>query len=259
MKENDNTRVYIITHKEFNMLYPKNYMPIQVGKNNTKLELPYESDDSGDNIAFKNPNYCELTGIYWILKNCNLKEYIGIVHYRRYISKNTLIKKLIDGKSINKILKKYDIILPNKFFFPRKVWNNYYEAGSGKEIDLIKLKNIITTDYPDYIDAFNKIVNSNSASYCNMLITSKVLFKEYHEWLFEVLSKLEKKVDLSNYTKSEARIYGYLSEILLNVWVEKKGLKIKYLPILFTDYNFKDEIKWKLKMIKGRIWGLRHV
>ena len=36
----------------------------------------------------KTANYCELTGIYWAWKNLDA-DYIGLVHYRRYISNKT--------------------------------------------------------------------------------------------------------------------------------------------------------------------------
>ena len=48
---------------------------------------------------------------------------------------------------------------------------------------------------------------------------------EYCEWIFGVLFKLEsqnmeKKIDTN-------RLYGFLSEILFDVWVEHKGLKVR--------------------------------
>ena len=64
----------------------------------------------------------------------------------------------------------------------------------------------------------------------------------------------KKNTDLGNYTPAEARIYGYLSELLLNVWVSKNQLKVKYLPMIKKDNSFKDLIKSKVKFFsKGRI------
>ena len=34
---------------------------------------------TGDHISSKNPNYCELTGLYWAWKNLDC-EYIGLCH-----------------------------------------------------------------------------------------------------------------------------------------------------------------------------------
>lgn len=57
------TEVYVISHKEYKMPQDKIYCPLQVGK--APQITGYLRDDSGENIASKNPNYCELTGQYW--------------------------------------------------------------------------------------------------------------------------------------------------------------------------------------------------
>lgn len=42
-------------------------------------------------------------------------------------------------------------------------------------------------------------------------------FNEYCEFVFSVLSKVEKQIDISNYSVQEARVFGYLSELLINI------------------------------------------
>lgn len=206
-----NCSIFIITHKVFNMKYPDNYIPLQVGKCNTNLSLPYLADDTGMNIAEKNSNYCELTGMYWIWKNYELSDYIGLVHYRRFFKTGFLNNKILSEGMIGNYMKNVDIILPKKFYFPRIVWKNYFEAGCGKEKDLIALKDIIKNEYEDYFKSFEKVMNSYSVSYCNMFITTKDYFKKYSNWLFEVLEKMERITDISQYNKAEARIYGWIS------------------------------------------------
>ena len=63
--------------------------------------MGYVGDDTGDNISYKNPFYCELTGMYWLWKNykCDI---IGICHYRRFFLENT---ELITKDYIENILK----------------------------------------------------------------------------------------------------------------------------------------------------------
>ena len=61
-----------------------------------------------------------------------------------------------------------------------------------------------------------------------MFIMDKKLFNEYAKWVFFILEELEKQVDISNYNDYNKRIYGFLSERLFNVWIEKhQELKIK--------------------------------
>ena len=64
-----------------------------------------------------------------------------------------------------------------------------------------------------------------------MMICKKKKFDEYCHWLFDILFEVEKRTDITNYTVAEARIYGYLSEILLNVWVDYKRLKVKHCDV----------------------------
>ena len=78
-------------------------------------------------------------------------------------------------------------------------------------------------------------MNFNANSYCNMFIMKRDNFDKYCEWLFYILFELEKETDLTGYTASEARIYGYLSERLLNVWVKQNNLKLKYCRMLLTE------------------------
>ena len=66
-------------------------------------------------------------------------------------------------------------------------------------------------------------MHSKSASFCNMAVMKKDDFDKYCKWLFELLEKYESRVDLSGYTKQEQRIYGFMSEFLLNVWIKKEN------------------------------------
>ena len=60
--------VYVVTHKKFSMIPEKNYKTILVGAYKGHI-FGDCYDDEGNNISKKNPNYCELTGAYWIWKN----------------------------------------------------------------------------------------------------------------------------------------------------------------------------------------------
>ncbi|HCK0351048.1 TPA: DUF4422 domain-containing protein, partial [Klebsiella pneumoniae] len=60
--------------------------PLHVGKANSYNEIGCPGDDTGDNISFKNPFYCELTAHYWVWKNEELADYVGFMHYRRHLN-----------------------------------------------------------------------------------------------------------------------------------------------------------------------------
>lgn len=95
--------VYVITHKYLTDTINKlGYKYLYVGAYKQKERRDgYCYDDVGDNISIKNNTYCELTGLYWMWKNCK-DEYKGLVHYRRFFTSNSLsanIKYFLDEKN----------------------------------------------------------------------------------------------------------------------------------------------------------------
>lgn len=90
-----NIKIIVATHKKYKMPVDEIYLPMHVGADG-KESLGYIKDNSGDNISYKNPYFCELTGLYWAWKNINA-DYIGLVHYRRHfiMKKNQKINSKI--------------------------------------------------------------------------------------------------------------------------------------------------------------------
>lgn len=120
----------VAAHKQFPMPNKDGYMPVLVGATrNYKPEISYQRDDDGENISVKNPNYNELTAVYWAWKNLKNVDAIGLVHYRRFFfdSKPYSLENVISIKKVNQLLQKYDVILPKK--------RNYYI-----ETNVIKLR-----------------------------------------------------------------------------------------------------------------------
>lgn len=235
-----NSKVFVVAHKKFNCPAIKNYSPLLVGNKDFNIKGAYR-DNTGDNIANKNANYCELTGLYWIWKNyVGSEKWLGLVHYRRYFSTTSIFGNhifFLNDKKIKKILSNKDCILPIPLKLNTTVAKNYYKNGDGKLKDLKTTEYVIKKLYPEYLEAFREVIEGNKASYCNMMIMSRKYFNSYCAWLFDILFQVERKTDLTNYSKSEKRIYGYLSEILLNVWVRKNKLRIQYMPVIFTEEN----------------------
>ena len=99
-REND-VKIFIAYHKDAQRIKSDILTPIHVGRaiapEIVKNQLQdMIGDDTGDNISYKNPNYCELTALYWAWKNCDA-DYIGFMHYRRHLSFN-LNTKFIDNR-----------------------------------------------------------------------------------------------------------------------------------------------------------------
>lgn len=227
---NKKIEIYIAIHKKARVLQKNGYIPIQVGAEG-KENLGYLRDNTGDNISCKNPNYCELTALYWIWKNSNA-DIVGLVHYRRYFFNGFFTKnmeKAISEEKISNYLSKYDIILPKPYYTGKNTVEQQY--GIDHNIgDYEKLRDIIKENTPDYLEAFDIVSKRRYFYNFNMFVMNKILFDEYAKWVFDVLFELEKYVDISEYSDYNKRIYGFLSERLFNVWIEKnKNLKIKTL------------------------------
>lgn len=234
----ESKKIFVVTHKKFRPPEDSLYLPIQVGKYFTHTDLCYISDDTGINIAEKNKNYCELTALYWIWKNIDKYDYVGICHYRRYFTKCGFMLKhkyFLKETDLDKYFDEYDIIVPWKIYRKKNTVREFYGLCEGRIQDLQILEKIVMEKYPEYLPAYKKIMDGKEAFYCNMFITSKSILNRYCEWLFDILDEAEKRCDLSGYSPQEARIFGYMSELLLNVWVEKENLKYKEVPVVNTE------------------------
>ena len=126
------TKILVCCHKKGDFPSDNIYIPIHCGKAISNVELNIQEDNRGDNISSKNPNYCELTALYWAWKNLKNVNYIGLVHYRRffdfssrfvekeisYVNEYQLIGERINNqKEFVSIFCKYDIILPKRKVF----------------------------------------------------------------------------------------------------------------------------------------------
>ena len=156
-------KIIIATHKQYWMPDDPMYLPIHVGAAG-KESIGYQRDDEGDNISAKNPNYCELTGLYWAWKNLKA-DYIGLAHYRRHYSNGKLFgdkkEKVISNKEMEKKLNGTDILLPK----PRNYWietnyDQYVHAHHAEDLDATR--EIIAEQCPEYLQAYDQVMKKTS-------------------------------------------------------------------------------------------------
>lgn len=224
--------IYIIAHKEFEQPKIHGYKSLMVG-NGKSHSFGDCFDNVGENISYKNKNYCELTGMYWIWKNCK-DDYVGICHYRRYFSKSLCIDRIATENEFLCKLRKYDIIVP----FARKLKmtvREQYCRNSGNEKDLDIVRNTLLKKYPDYVNDFDEVMEGKTVYFFNMLVTKKELYDNYCEWLFDILFDVEKQIDLSKYNLYQKRVFGFLGERLLNIWVRHNQLEIFEMGVVNTQ------------------------
>ncbi len=216
-----NIKILVAAHKNYEMPQDQNlYLPIFVGKElHPDVNHTFQGDNTGENISVKNAHYNELTAIYWAWRNLDA-EAIGLVHYRRYLSLNKQknLATILTQQQAESLLQNHDIILPKKRnYYIESNYAHYVHAHHAEPLDLAR--KIIARDYPDYVVAFDEVMQRKSAHMFNMFIMKQQPFNEYCQWLFDILAKVEQNLDISDYNQYEARVYGFISERLLDVWL----------------------------------------
>lgn len=247
-----NIKILVASHKPGYVYCDDIYTPIQVGKELSPYNIENMiGDNTGDNISTKNPMYCELTALYWAWKNLKGIDYIGLCHYRRYFD----FHKQIPSYSPHTYLKTKDIESIN-YSIPLKVTKELKDGKiiiskhqTGRESlytqyclkhisdDLRTLQETVKSETdPRYIQAFKKVMRNNKFSPYNMFIMPWPEFEKYCTWLFSILKNVEAKIDTSHYNNIQKRIYGYMAERLINIYIEANNLKTKEYPIIsFID------------------------
>lgn len=244
-------KIVVAAHKLYEMPTDLMYVPIQVGKVISKVKLPYVGDNTGDNISKKNPYYCELTAMYWAWKNLNA-DYIGLAHYRRHFCVNSWFvgttknkkKNIMTFEKAQQLLSKHDVILPKKRYYWIETLKSHYDHTHQIK-DLNATRVVVKELYPSYLQSFEKIMKKRSAHMFNMFIMRRDLFNSYCEWLFHILMNLEKRIDISNYSPYEARVFGYISELLLDVWLDVNHVSAVEMPVMFMERQ-----NWAKKIYK---------
>lgn len=232
--------IYVATHTKIDntRITEPCYKYLHVGAANHPEYLGYICDNSGrDNISVKNPYYCELTGLYWMWKNAPEQKYIGLCHYRRFPSRHRFglnpYKEILTQKEILKKFQNADILLPKKRI--KNKYNSY--CSTEEELHNCKpykyIAKAIAADCPEYLDNLKKTFMAKRMCFANIFISSREILNAYCEWLFRLLFMIEK--DIQGENNELLREYGYLSEWMLNVWVQHNKLKVNYIPIIFTE------------------------
>ena len=271
-------------HKKFFDYKDDIIVPIQVGAKKSKESLKYLKDSSKNNISEKNESFCELTAIYWMWKNVDanfygmmhyrrylsfenrfiyklkriiyifsrifylkqiidkldMKELFQIKIYNEKVMKKEIIKM---SKNVINEIQKYDIILPKKEIFNKSVYAQYKSAHIIEHLD--KLLEIIKEEYPKMYPYYEKKIKKGKEIYpLNIFIMKKQYFYKYSEFVFDVLFKLERKIEvpLDSYQK---RVFGFLSERMMLPFVEylkdKDNVRIKEGTVLCLERKEKNE------------------
>lgn len=237
--------------------------PIQVGAEAAKSRIPgMLHDDEGDNISCKNAMYCETTALYWAWKNLpqNDGDYIGLFHYRRYMSfsqtrfktnffGDALFDRLDDDaardinltdKAIAEAVRGCDVVTtePGAFVGNPTMEQQWDKSWQNNPADLRLLREIVDELSPEMVPAYDKYMASRKGYFCNMFIMRRSVFDDYCKWMFGVLEEHERRADYSSYDATSYRISGYLAERLTGIYItylKSKGARVKELQRAFFE------------------------
>ncbi len=224
-------KIVVATHKQYQMPRDEMYFPLYVGaagkltEDGLPLDLGFARDDSGDNISYRNSNFGTQTGLYWAWKNLN-SEYKGLVHYRRHfvgrkLDRKNMIASVITYDEIKPLLKQYKVFVPKKrYYVIETLYSHYAHTHDERHFQLVE--RIIENDCPDYMKAYHRVMKRRWGYMFNMMILRNELMDDYCSWLFNILFQIVDKVDTTDMSAFDKRFCGRISEILFDVWIEKK-------------------------------------
>lgn len=280
-------KIAVACHKPSELPNNPIYCPVQVGSALAKKRMEgMLHDDEGDNISEKNPSYCELTAQYWAWKNLDA-DYLGLCHYRRFLTfaegdfkrneRNQICAGFIDDynkkrfgledeERMHEVIEQYDCVVGElesipKINTPHGKQKTVYLHWAKHDRDLINVHDldrmieIVDERYPQYSKEMHAYLNGKVFLGYNVFVMKRALFDEMCSFEFDVLSRLERDVDMSHYSQMRTRIYGFMAEILYSVYVyhlENAGYRVKHLPLVY--FNVTDPLpSYILKPIEGAI------
>ena len=248
MSSSEKVKLYVISHSEEDIREIRNddvYTPLFVGRNG-KENFGFASDDSFEgNISFKNKDYCELTGLYWMWK-ASEADIIGLCHYRRYFKGKD--GNLIEKEEILDYLSDYDMIVPKRSdLIKGSYWETYEDHYLYKALEITR--DVLKELSPEFLETFESMLNQSSFSNYNMFIAKKEIISPYCEWVFPLLEEVENRIDVEEYP----RVFGLITEAIFNVWIEYNKLNIKEVPIYYlgNDLRLKMALSNNLILRKG--------
>lgn len=231
-------KIIVCYHKPFKFITNEVYLPIHVGRTLSKLKLPIQGDDTGDNISNLNNLYCELTGLYWAWKNIDA-DYIGLCHYRRFFTfennklKNLIHKGYVKIQNIKGVFSKYpssyshkdEIIVNNEHLLIDKAYN-----ASGK-IKKFLTKNpntlIIALKPVDFGFTNNQMLFSSVGGKFHLEIVRKIIAEKYPN-LLDLYEKelLSNKLHFANMSVCSKKIIDEYCTFLFTILQEHSRIVI---------------------------------
>ena len=246
-------KIIVCCHKRDVMAAQDPYLPVHVGKALSNLELGIQAGNDGENISTKNRSYCELTGMYWVWKNLHNIDVVGLCHYRRYFDFHNQCDGVLPDTTFKTAdFDKTDLSIPAEIieqmhngeayvakprYFRQSVYMNYCLAHISDDIRTLE-RHIMTTQPENICQAWFEYMHGGcQLRHYNMFIMTWADFDRYCSWLFPLLEEMEHQIDIKHYSPVQGRIFGYMAERLMNVWLLANKFILHERPVVWFNDN----------------------
>jgi hypothetical protein len=255
---NKSAKFFIATHRDV-ILPPRentSFNPIGCGGYVPLHDLAY-MDNTKDNISEKNKHYSELTGWYWIWKNAEPVDIIGLCHYRRYFNLNPRINiggkmsiatnpypeivELLTQKTMVDaavgLLNVADVIVPKRKQLEESIADQYcrchYQDDWRLFLDALQATNPNLYKHRKLFDQVRYLVP------WNMMVSHWSFFTNYMDTLFSILTWIENRRPFRT-EPYQRRVPAFLAERFFTLYLTVTAPKIIEAPVVFLpDENAK--------------------
>ena len=160
------------------------------------------------------------------------------------------------------MLGKYEIFVPTpQHYFIETLYSHYAHTHYAEHLDATRA--VLSERCPEFLDSYDKVLNQTHGYMFNMVIMDRAHFNIYCTWLFDILEELEKRIDDSLLDAFEGRLYGRISEIIFNVWLDRQvetgaisTSSIKVLPLVYIEKV--DWIKKGASFLKAKFFHKKY-
>lgn len=201
---------------------PDYVFPIQAGTACCDVRVANLADNTGEHISDRNGNYCELTVLYWMWKNKMVLggsadgekgQYYGLCQYRRRFDFNEDdFLRLTDND--------VDVVLPYPLPYEPDINAHHerYIKGMDWHVALQALEEL----QPEYAEVFPEILRQQYLYNYNLILAKKNILREYCEWLFPILFRIE-ELSVPKECMRNDRYIGYLGETFETLYFMKNA------------------------------------
>ena len=201
---------------------PDEIFPVHAGASIDTFALAEIRDNGGENISVKNKNYSELTVLYWMWKNklCvtgtedgEADQYFGLAQYRRVLMfSDDDMTRIVDND--------VDAILP--YPMPYEPDIEVHHKRYLKDEDWDAVLRALEELQPAYADDLPGVLAQQWLYNYNIILAKKGVLREYCEWLFPILERVE-EYSVPKGVDRQDRYIGYVAETLETLYFIKNA------------------------------------